>query len=85
MVKSNELKQLPFTNLDRVYVIFYFAVIIIINIIIIIIITILIIIIIIIIIELTHSKIKQENIAEIEPQPVALDFKSLSQYSSPSK
>ena len=63
---------------------YFFAVIIIINIIIIIII-IIIITILIIIIELTHSKTKLENIAEIEPQPVALDFKSLSQYSSPSK
>ena len=41
--------------------------------------------IIIIIIELTHSKTIQENTVEIEPQPVALDFKNLSQYSSCSK
>ena len=54
-------------------------------IIIIITITIIIVIIIIIIIELTHSKTILENTAEIEPQPVALDFKSLSQYSSRSK
>ena len=46
---------------------------------------IIIIIIIIIIIELTHSKTRLENTAEIEPQPVALDFKNLSQYSSRSK
>ena len=39
----------------------------------------------IIIIELTHSKTLLENIVEIEPQPVALDFKNLSQYSSRSK
>ena len=38
-----------------------------------------------IIIELTHSKTILENIVEIEPQPVALDFKNLSQYSSRSK
>ena len=37
------------------------------------------------IIELTKSKTILENIVEIEPQPVALDFKSLSQYSSRSK
>ena len=44
-----------------------------------------IIIIIIIITEQTHIKTILENIAEIEPQPVVLDFKSLSQYSSRSK
>ena len=54
-------------------------------IIIIIIIIIFIIIIIIIIIELTHSKTILENTVEIEPQPVALDFKNLSQYSIHSK
>ena len=43
---------------------------------------IIIVIIIIIIIELTHSKIIQENTVEIDPQPAALDFKNLSQYSS---
>ena len=36
----------------------------------------------IIIIEPTHSKTILENTVEIEPQPVALDFKNLSQYSS---
>ena len=41
--------------------------------------------IIIIIIELTHSKTILENPVEIEPQLVALDFKSLSQSSSRSK
>ena len=41
--------------------------------------------IIVIIIELTHSKTIPENTVEIEPQPVALDFKNLSQYSSWSK
>ena len=41
-----------------------------------------IIIVIIIIIELTHSKTILEITVEIEPQPVALDFKNLSQYSS---
>ena len=46
---------------------------------------IIIIIIIIIIIELTHSKTILENTVEIKPQPVALDFKNLSQYSSRSK
>ena len=49
------------------------------------IIIIIIIIITIIIIELTHSKTILENTAEIEPQPAALDFKNLSQYSSRSK
>ena len=39
-------------------------------------------IIVIIIIELTHSKTIMENTAEMEPQPAALDFKNLSQYSS---
>ena len=37
------------------------------------------------IIKLTHSKTILENTVEIEPQPVALDFKNLSQYSSHSK
>ena len=32
-----------------------------------------------------HSKTILENTVEIEPQPVALDFKNLSQYSSRSK
>ena len=32
--------------------------------------------------EPTHSKTILENTVEIEPQPVALDFKNLSQYSS---
>ena len=41
--------------------------------------------IIIIIIELTHSKTTQEITVKIEPQPAALDFKNLSQYSSRSK
>ena len=41
--------------------------------------------IIIIISELTHSKSILENTVEIDPQPVALDFKNLSQYSSRSK
>ena len=41
-----------------------------------------IIIIIIIIIEQTHSKTILEITLEIEPQPAALDFKYLSQYSS---
>ena len=39
----------------------------------------------IIIIELTHSKTILEITVEIEPQPAALDFKNLSQYSSRSK
>ena len=51
----------------------------------IVIIIIIIIIIFIVIIELTHSKTTLENTVEIEPQPVALDFKKLSQYSSRSK
>ena len=53
--------------------------------IIVIIIIIMIIVIIIFVIELTHSKTLPENTVEIEPQPVALDFKNLSQYSSRSK
>ena len=36
-------------------------------------------------IELTHSKTILEISVEIEPQPAALDFKNLSQYSSRSK
>ena len=64
MVKSNEMK-FSFTNLGRIYVVFVFSVIIII-----IVTTILL----IIIIELTHSKTKLQNIAEMETQPVALDF-----------
>ena len=40
---------------------------------------------IIIIIELPHSKSILEITVEIEPQPAALDFKNLSQYSSRSK
>ena len=43
------------------------------------------IILIIIYIELTHSKTILEITVEIEPQPAALDFKNLSQYSSCSK
>ena len=54
-------------------------------IVVVIIIIIIIIIIVIIIIELTHSKTILENTVEIEPQPIALDFKNLSQYSSRSK
>ena len=50
-----------------------------------IIIIIIIIIVIIIINELTHSKTILENTVKIEPQPVVLDFKNLSQYSSRSK
>ena len=46
---------------------------------------IIIIIIIVITIELTHSKTTLENTVEIEPQPVASDFKNLSEYSSRSK
>ena len=34
---------------------------------------------------LTHSKTILENTVEIKPQPVALDFKNISQYSSRSK
>ena len=52
---------------------------------IIIILIIIIIIIITIIIDLMHSKTILENTVETEPQPVALDFKNLSQYSSRSK
>ena len=52
---------------------------------IIIIIVIIIIIIIIIIIEQTHGKTILENTVEIELEPVTLDIKNLSQYSSRSK
>ena len=51
----------------------------------IIIIIIILIIIITFIIELTHSKTILQNTVEIEPEPVVLDFKNLSQYSSLSK
>ena len=40
---------------------------------------------IVIIIEPTHGKTILERTVEIEPQPVVLDFKNLSQYSSRSK
>ena len=46
---------------------------------------IIIIIMIIVVIQLTYSKTIQEITVEIEPQPTALDFKNLSQYSSRSK
>ena len=59
--------------------------IVIINAVVVVVIIIIIVIIIITIIELTHSKTILENTVEIEPQPVALDFKNLSQYSSRSK
>ena len=39
----------------------------------------------IIIIEWTQNKTILENTVEIKPQPVVLDFKNLSQYSSRSK
>ena len=39
----------------------------------------------VVVVELTHSKTILQNTVEIEPQPVALDFKNLSQYSSRSK
>ena len=39
----------------------------------------------VVIIELTLSKTILENTVEIEPQPIALDFKNLSHYSSHSK
>ena len=44
-----------------------------------------IIIIIIIIIELTHNQTILENTVEIKPQPIAIDFKNLCQYSRHSK
>ena len=53
--------------------------------IIIVVVIIIIIIISIIIIELTHSKTTLEITVEIEPQPAALHFKKVSQYSSCSK
>ena len=39
----------------------------------------------VIVAELTHNKAVLENTVEVEPQPVALDFKNLSQYSCRSK
>ena len=53
--------------------------------IIIIVVVVVVVIIIITIIELTHSKNILENTVKIEPQPVVLDFKNLSQYSGRSK
>ena len=53
-------------------------VIIIVIVVIIIIIVVVVVIIIVVIIELTYSKTILKNIVEIEPQPVALDFKNLS-------
>ena len=53
-------------------------VIIIVIVVIIIIIIVVVVIIIVVIIELTYSKTILKNIVEIEPQPVALDFKNLS-------
>ena len=39
----------------------------------------------VVVVELTHSKTILEITVEIKPQPVALDFKNLSQYSNHSK
>ena len=64
------------------FIIIVVVVVIIVIIAVIIIIIIINVIIIITIIELTHSKTILENTAEIEPQPIVLDFKNLSQYSS---
>ena len=52
---------------------------------IIIIVVVVVVVIIVTIIELTHSKTILENTVKIEPQPVVLDFKNLSQYSGRSK
>ena len=46
--------------------------------IVVIIIVVVVVVIIVVIIELTYSKTILKNIVEIEPQPVALDFKNLS-------
>ena len=54
-------------------------------IIIIIVVVVVVVVIIVTIIELTHSKTILENTVKIEPQPVVLDFKNLSQYSGRSK
>ena len=54
------------------------VIIIVIVVIIIIIIVVVVVIIIVVIIELTYSKTILKNIVEIEPQPIALDFKNLS-------
>ena len=76
----------PFIIIVIIIIIIIVIFIIIITIIIIVIIIITIIIIIIFVItELTHSKTILENAVEIEPQPVALEFKNLSQCSSCSK
>ena len=67
------------------FIIIIIFVVVVVAVIIYIIVIVIIIVIIIIIIMLTHSETKLENTVEIEPQPVALDFKNLSQYSSRSK
>ena len=46
---------------------------------------IIVVVVVVVVVELTHSKTILQNTVEIEPQPVALDFKNLSQYSSRSK
>ena len=51
----------------------------------IIIIVVVVVVVMIIITELTQTKTMLENTVEIEPQPVALDSKNLSQHSSRSK
>ena len=66
-------------------IIIIIIIIVVIDIVVLLLLFIIIIIIIIIMIELTHGKTRLENGVEIEPQPVALDFKSLSEYSSRSK
>ena len=63
----------------------FFVIIVVVIVVVVVVIIITIIIIIIIIIELTHSKTILEITVEIEPQPAALDFKNLSQYSNRSK
>ena len=44
-----------------------------------------IVVVVVVVVELTHSKTILEITVEIEPQPAALDFKNLSQYSNRSK
>ena len=46
---------------------------------------IIIVVVVVVVVELTDRKTILENTVEIEPQPIALHFKNLSQYSSCSK
>ena len=74
-----------FLGVRNLLIIIITIIIIVVVVVVVVVVVIIIIIIIIIIIGLTHSKTILENTVEIEPQPVALDFKNFSQYSSRSK